>query len=88
MLGAAFGLAIATGAHAATSGHTGVKGGSLPPPSSFIAGSPLEVVVENVRVAKGHVHVDVCSQETFLNEKDCVYSADMPATAPGIEVCR
>ena len=52
---------------------------SLPSPSSFLAGSPLEVVVENVKTAKGHVHVDVCPKETFLTKDDCVFTASAVA---------
>ena len=57
------------------------KGGaaSFPPSSSFLLGAPLEVVVENVKVARGHVHVDVCPKETFLTDDDCVYVANAPA---------
>lgn len=57
------------------------KGGatSIPPSSGFLMGAPLEVVVENVRAARGHVHVDVCPKETFLTHEDCIYGANAPA---------
>lgn len=78
-LGAA--VLLAGSAHAAASGRAGRVAASLPPSNQLLIGSALEVVVENVRVARGHVHIDVCSQETFLNEKDCIYSATAPAVA-------
>jgi uncharacterized protein (DUF2141 family) len=54
--------------------------GSLPPSSSLLISGPLEVVVRNVKSAKGVIHVDVCPQETFLTDDDCAYSATAPAT--------
>ena len=80
---AAAAFALAEGqasALAAASGHSG-RAASLPPSNQLLIGGPLEVVVENVRVAKGHVHVDVCSQDLFLNEKDCIYTGVAPAVA-------
>lgn len=38
----------------------------------------LMVEVQNVRNARGHVHVDVCPQAHFLKD-DCPYSGDAPA---------
>jgi uncharacterized protein (DUF2141 family) len=37
----------------------------------------LQVAVTGVRNAKGVVHVDICTPETFL--KDCAWSGDAPA---------
>jgi uncharacterized protein (DUF2141 family) len=45
-----------------------------PPP----AGAPIEVAVTNVKHARGRVHVDICTEDTFLKE-DCPYSAEAPA---------
>lgn len=88
LIGAAAVSAVAVWGQGAQAGqaaaHLGVHVAtavSLPPASAFLAGSPLEIVVENVRASKGHVHVDVCSQDTFLNERDCIYSATAPAVA-------
>lgn len=73
-LGAAALLVLCGGAQAASKG-----GASLPPSGSFIAGSPLEVVVEGVRSDRGHVHVDVCPKESFLTDDDCVFTGSAPA---------
>ncbi len=54
-------------------------GTSLPPPSSLIIGAPLEITVENVKSTKGHIHVDVCTKDTFLNDHDCAWSIVAPA---------
>lgn len=47
------------------------------------SGGTLHVVINNVRGATGHVHVDVCTQDQFL--KDCTVSADA-AARPGVSV--
>jgi uncharacterized protein (DUF2141 family) len=39
----------------------------------------LQVAVTGVRNAKGVVHVDICTPETFL--KDCAWSGEAPARA-------
>ena len=56
---------------------------SLPPSSALLMGAPLEVVVENVRAARGHVHVDVCHKETFLTDEDCIYVGSA-STSPAV----
>lgn len=38
----------------------------------------LTVAIDNVRAARGHVRIDVCSEATFLKE-NCPYSAAAPA---------
>lgn len=43
-----------------------------------VAAASLIIEVDNVRNARGHVHVDVCPQDRFLKD-DCPYSADAPA---------
>lgn len=43
----------------------------------------LRVTIDNVRGAKGHVHVDLCTEDQFL--KDCPVAADAPAR-PGQSV--
>ena len=48
-------------------------------PFWLLIAPPLEVVVENVRAARGHVHVDVCPKETFLTDEDCIYVGSAPA---------
>lgn len=45
------------------------------PPS----GSSITVAVTNVKDARGHVHVDICSKADFLKDS-CAWSADAPAT--------
>ncbi|NIJ07768.1 uncharacterized protein (DUF2141 family) [Sphingomonas vulcanisoli] len=45
-----------------------------PPPTTTV-----EIVVQNVRNAHGHVHVDLCQQSEFL--KDCSLSGSVPAQA-------
>lgn len=47
--------------------------------ASAPAGGVLIIDVGNVRVAKGHVHVDICPETRFLND-NCPYSAQAPAT--------
>ena len=54
---------------------------SLPPPSSLVIGAPLEITVDGVKSARGHIHVDVCSKDTFLNDQDCAWSITAPAVA-------
>ncbi len=83
LVGAAAASALVAGvpARALAAATSSGRAGSLPPSNQLLIGGPLEVVVENVRTAKGHLHVDVCSQDTFLNEKDCIYTADAPAVA-------
>ena len=39
----------------------------------------IAVAVSDVRTAKGRVHVDICTQATFL--KDCPYWGEAPARA-------
>jgi uncharacterized protein (DUF2141 family) len=77
-------LSIAAAAHAGAARPAAGGGAapSLPPPSPLVIGAPLEITVENVRNAKGHVHVDVCTKDTFMSEEDCAVSAVVPAT-PG-----
>jgi uncharacterized protein (DUF2141 family) len=41
-------------------------------------GDSLTVEVNNVRVGKGIVHVDICPEALFL-EEECPYKADAPA---------
>jgi len=41
-------------------------------------GGTLTVNVDNVRVARGRVHVDVCPEATFLKD-DCPWSGNAPA---------
>lgn len=41
-------------------------------------GAAIEVAVTHVTSARGHVHVDICPQASFLKD-DCPYSADAPA---------
>ena len=45
------------------------------------ADGTLHVAIDNVRGAKGRVHVDLCTQAQFL--KDCPLAADAPAH-PGV----
>jgi uncharacterized protein (DUF2141 family) len=47
--------------------------------SAASAGAPLEVEVTNVTQARGHIHVDVCTEKTFVTS-NCAYVADAPAT--------
>ena len=54
---------------------------SLPPPSSLVIGAPMEITVEGVKSARGHIHVDVCAKSTFLNDQDCGWSITAPAVA-------
>ena len=42
------------------------------------ATGPLSIEVENVRNARGTVHVDICPKDRFLGER-CPYSGDAPA---------
>ena len=42
----------------------------------------LTAQIDNVRNARGHVHIDVCPQDRFLKE-DCPYSGEAPAR-PGM----
>ena len=55
-----------------------------PVPSAPQAGpgltGTLTVEVQNVRVARGHVRLDVCPQARFLKD-DCPYSGSAPAVA-------
>lgn len=46
----------------------------------------LTIEVDNVRDARGHVHVDVCPQARFLKD-DCPYSGDAPSR-PGTTIVR
>ncbi len=48
------------------------------PAASAPGGESLTVEVNNVRVAKGVVHVDICPESLFLKD-DCPWSADAPA---------
>lgn len=55
-----------------------------------VGGAPVEVEVTNVLQARGRIHVDVCTEKTFVTS-DCPYSADAPAvigttavTVPGV----
>ncbi|OQW44736.1 MAG: hypothetical protein A4S12_13370 [Proteobacteria bacterium SG_bin5] len=56
---------------------------ALAAPALAVRGKPaddgitLTVAVDNVRVAKGVVHIDLCREEEFL--KDCPISAETPA---------
>ena len=43
--------------------------------------SQVEVMVTGLRDARGHVHVDLCTRDTFLKD-DCPYSGDAQST-PG-----
>ncbi len=47
-------------------------------------GAELQVVVTNVRNARGHVQVGVCTQDTFLTE-NCPYNASA-VSVPGTTV--
>lgn len=40
--------------------------------------APLSIEVDNVRNAKGTVHVDICPRDRFLGE-NCPYSGEAPA---------
>ena len=42
------------------------------------ATAPLSIEVDNVRNAKGLVHVDICPKDRFLGES-CPYSGEAPA---------
>ena len=44
-------------------------------------GSTLTIRVTNVRNARGRVHVDLCSQASFLKD-GCPFSASAPAQSP------
>lgn len=47
-------------------------------PAAAPVGTTLIVEVDNVRTARGHVHVDLCTQAVFLKET-CTPSAEAPA---------
>ena len=51
-----------------------------PPPAP-----PVEIVIQNVRNARGRVHVDLCLEREFL--KDCSISGNAPAQ-PGTVTVR
>ena len=44
----------------------------------------IHIVVANARNARGKIHVDICTQNSFL--KDCPYSAEAPARPGRTEV--
>lgn len=47
------------------------------PPVAAAPATAIEVVVSNVRNARGRVHVDICHRETFLDE--CPWWGEAPA---------
>ena len=53
---------------------------TAPPATSTPVTGVLTVQVDNVRVAKGHVRLDVCPQTKFL-KADCPFSGSAPAVA-------
>jgi uncharacterized protein (DUF2141 family) len=76
LIWALLGLAMASlpmapgAARAASSVDTGLH---------VVGSTGLHVVVSNVRSARGHIRVDVCSAEEFL--QDCIHSGAEPAEA-------
>lgn len=56
---------------------------AIAPVAATAQSGTLRVVVDNVRSAKGHVHVDLCTEQQFL--KDCTVAADA-AARPGATV--
>lgn len=52
--------------------------GGAQSPAPAQPGAPIEVAVTNVTTAKGNIHVDICSEKTFLTS-DCVYFTTVPA---------
>lgn len=50
---------------------------ALPLLAGATSNGSIEVAVSNIRSAKGKVHVDICTQATFL--KDCPYVGEAPA---------
>lgn len=42
-----------------------------------VSAAPIEVAVSNIRSARGVVHVDICTEQTFLD--DCPWSGEAPA---------
>ena len=51
---------------------------------AYAAAADVEVTIHGVRNAKGSVHVDLCTQETFL--KDCAWHGDAPARAGTVRI--
>lgn len=65
-----------------TSRHAGAAAALILISAGAAHATQVEVMVTGVRDTKGHVHVDICTRDTFLKE-DCPYSGDANSTPGG-----